>query len=335
MRRPRDLAPGIVLCAAIGAVSRLIQTAETRWLERPYIESLVVAILVGTAVRTAWEPTARFREGIGFCAREVLEFAVVLLGVSVDSALLAKAGPLLLGGIVLTVAVSLVASYAIGRSFGLNHRLALLVGCGNSICGNSAIAAIAPVIDAEPGDVAAAIAFTAVLGVVVVLTLPMLIPVAGLSERQYGVVAGLTVYAVPQVLAATLPVGAAAANLGTLVKLVRVLMLGPVVLALGFIRHSPAQRAGRPARAFVPWFIIGFFVLALARATGVVPAPVVDSARTWATVLTIAAMAALGLGVDVRTVRNAGPRVVATVIASLALLLGLSLRLATLLPRSL
>src|SRR5436853_7003212 len=85
--------------------------------------------------------------------------------------------------------------------------MSVLVACGNSICGNSAIAAVAPIIGARGEDIASSIAFTAVLGVVVVLGLPLLVPVLDLSLTQYGTLAGLTVYAVPQVLAATLPIG--------------------------------------------------------------------------------------------------------------------------------
>ena len=114
-------------------------------------------------------------------------------------------GPMLLG-IASVVAVAILASYGIGRLLGLPVRMALLVACGNSICGNSAIAAVAPVIGADGDDVAASIAFTAVLGVLAVLGLPLLAPLLGLSGHQYGVLAGLTVYAVPQVLAATAPV---------------------------------------------------------------------------------------------------------------------------------
>ena len=144
-------------------------------------------------------------------------------------------GPGLLVGIAAIVAIAVVASYGISRGLGLPVRMAILVACGNSICGNSAIAAVAAVIGANEDEVASSIAFTAVLGVVVVLTLPLLSPLLGLSVTQYGVLAGLTVYAVPQVLAATLPIGALANQVGTVVKLVRVLMLGPVVLALALV----------------------------------------------------------------------------------------------------
>src|SRR6202162_621297 len=112
------------------------------------------------------------------------------------------------------------------RAVGLPIRLSILVACGNSICGNSAIAAVAPVIGADSDDIASSISFTAVLGVVVVLGLPLLVPILQLSLTQYGVLAGLTVYAVPQVLAATLPIGELSNQVGTVVKLVRVLMLG-------------------------------------------------------------------------------------------------------------
>ena len=199
-----------------------------------------MAILLGVVIRTAWTPGERWHPGIAFSAKILLEIAVVLLGASVSAATVLALGPALLGGIVATVAVGLVTSYAIGRALGLRQRMAILVACGNSICGNSAIAAVAPVIGADGDDVASSIAFTAVLGVIVVLLLPLLVPVLLLSLTQYGVLAGLTVYAVPQVLAATLPIGELSNQVGTVVKLVRVLMLGPVVLALSLLTPPPA-----------------------------------------------------------------------------------------------
>ena len=126
--------------------------------------------------------------------------------------------------------------------------MCILIACGNSICGNSAIVAVAPIIGATSDEVASSIAFTAVLGVVVVLTLPLLVPILELSLTQYGVLAGLTVYAVPQVLAATLPIGALSNQVGTVVKLVRVLMLGPVVLGLSLLTRR-ARRGDDERRA--------------------------------------------------------------------------------------
>ena len=190
--------PGIGLCAAITAVAMAAQALEERVAGHPYVEALVLAILIGIAVRTAWTPHARFRTGIAFSAKQLLELAVTLLGASLSLTTLLASGPALLTGIVATVALTIAASCLICRLLGLPTRMAILIACGNAICGNSAIAAVAPVIGADSKDVAAAIAFTAVLSVLMVLGLPLFIPLAGLSPNQYGVLAGLTVYAVPR-----------------------------------------------------------------------------------------------------------------------------------------
>ena len=246
--RAAALLPGVGLATLVGLASWLVALVEERLFGHPVVEALVVAILLGMVVRTLWTPPVRLAAGIGFTAKGVLEVAVLLLGVSVDLPLLLRAGPALAVGIVLLVVLGIALSYGLGRLLGLPHKLAVLVACGNSICGNSAIAAVAPVIDAEAEHVASSIAFTAILGVAVVLGLPFLLHPLGLSFYQYGVLAGLTVYAVPQVLAAAFPVSALSGQVGTLVKLVRVLMLGPVVVffALQHQRTARAAATGGP-----------------------------------------------------------------------------------------
>jgi uncharacterized membrane protein YadS len=218
--------------------------------------------------------------------------------------------------------------------------MSVLIACGNSICGNSAIAAVAPVIGADGSDIASSISFTAVLGVVVVLGLPLLVPILRLSLTQYGALAGLTVYAVPQVLAATLPIGALSNQVGTVVKLVRVLMLGPVVLGFSLfarqlradkpqekpqdkLRDKPQVPAKRPrlrVTELVPWFIIGFVLVLLARSLGLIPLALLPPLTRTAALLTTVAMAALGLGVDVRVVARTGVRVTLAITFSLILL---------------
>ena len=229
------LLPGLALCAAVTAVATAAEAGEQRLFGRAWLEALVMAILIGTAVRSLWTPGPRWHCGIDFSAKILLEVAVMLLGAAISFRTLAAVGPGLLFGIAAVVALVIPTSFLICRALGLPRRMAILVACGNSICGNSAIAAVAPVIGADGDDVAASIAFTAVLGVLVVLGLPLLVPVLSLSHAQFGVLAGLTVYAVPQVIAAAAPVGLAAVQIGTLVKLVRVLMLGPVVLVLSVL----------------------------------------------------------------------------------------------------
>jgi uncharacterized integral membrane protein (TIGR00698 family) len=328
------LLPGLLLCLLVTALASVLQAIELGLAGEAYLEALVLAILLGVAIRTVWAPGVRWQPGVAFSARILLEVAVVLLGASVSVRTVLALGPALLGGIVLVVAVAIASSYGIGRMFGLPQRMAILVACGNAICGNSAIAAVAPVIGADGKDIASSIAFTAVLGVAVVLLLPLLVPVLLLSLTQYGVLAGLTVYAVPQVLAATLPIGALSNQVGTVVKLVRVLMLGPVVLCLSLLTRRLREAAGgEPVRGgpalheLVPWFIVGFLIVLALRSMNVIPAGMLLPIKTTASLLTTISMAALGLGVDIRVVVKAGVRVTAAVTVSLIVLGAISLGL--------
>ena len=325
------LLPGVGLCLAVTGAAYSLEAGEHALAGKAWLEALVLAILIGTAVRSLWTPSARWHDGIAFSAKYLLEVAVVLLGASVSAATILSAGAGLLAGIAAVVARAILLSFGIGRLLGLPTRMALLVACGNSICGNSAIAAVAPVIGADSDDVAASIAFTAVLGIVVVLGLPLLGSALGMSGLAFGALAGLTVYAVPQVIAAASPMGAAAVQIGTLVKLVRVLMLGPACLVLSLVaprlapQHLPAGEfvAGVPVLKrldlahLVPWFILGFLALVACRSLGLVPVAAIAPIGRIATLLTVVSMAALGLGVDVRTVAKAGGRVTAAVVLSL------------------
>ncbi|WP_413990303.1 YeiH family protein [Labrys okinawensis] len=324
----REIIPGAGLCIVVTALAMAAQLVETSLFGKAWLEALVLAILIGALVRTFAQPEKHFDRGITFGAKTLLEVAVVLLGASVSAAAIADAGPALIVGIAGVVAVSILLSFGIGRSLGLPYNMALLVACGNSICGNSAIAATAPVIGANGKDVAASIAFTAVLGVVAVICLPLLVPALGFSAGQYGVFAGLTVYAVPQVLAATAPVAALSVQIGTLVKLTRVLMLGPVILVLALIGErqraasadDSAVRAKPKLRQIVPWFIIGFLAMMALRSFDLLPQASLQPIASASNTLTIVSMAALGLTVDIRAVAKAGPRVTSTVILSLLVL---------------
>lgn len=324
--------PGVMLCVLITLVSIGIQYLEERAFGHPYVEALVIAILLGTAIRSAVTPSGRWQSGIAFSAKQLLEIAVVLLGASISFAAIAASGFVLIGAIVATVIMTLVASFGVSRLLGLSTKLSILIACGNSICGNSAIAAVAPVIKADGDDVASSISFTAILGVLMVLGLPLLIPLLQLSATQYGILAGLTVYAVPQVLAATVPSGLVSTQIGTFVKLVRVLMLGPLVVGMSlfaaYLRGNTAVgiRSVSPFK-LVPWFIIGFLIMATLRSFQVIPDGIVPPVTKLASLLTVVSMAALGLGVDIRVLSSVGGRVTAAVTLSLALLLLISIGL--------
>jgi uncharacterized membrane protein YadS len=262
---------------------------------------------------------------LAFAGRQLLEVAIVALGLTTDLGRFASAGvPLVLGTIV-TTSVALAAGIALARWCGLGQRHALLVASGNAICGNSAIVAVARAVDAPPIETASSIASTALLSIGLVLVLPLLGATMGLDDATYGAVAGMTVYAMPQVLAATLPIGVAAGELGTLVKLVRVMLMIPWLVWLGRGKGTAGDGFTAILRRTLPGYLLLFLAGAALRTSGVVPGVVAHGAQVAAHALTVVAMAGVGLSVDPGSLRTAGVRTSLAAVLSMGLLLALAL----------
>lgn len=321
----RRRAPGV---AAAGGVA-LAAWGVTR-LAAPHVswapDAVVLALLFGMIVHAVRPLPASWEEGVGFMGRQVLEVAIVVLGVTTDLRRFAAAGPLLVACTVGTTIVALGAGILIGRWSGLGRRHAVLVASGNAICGNTAIVAVARASGATALETASAIASTALLSIGLVLALPVIGTVTGLDDARYGALAGMTVYAMPQVLAATFPVSGAASEVGTMVKLVRVLLMVPWLVWLG--RQSregaapaPGSGVGAALRKVLPWYLVLFLVGAAVRTAGLIPPPVAQGAQVLAHALTVAAMAGVGLAVSPDSIRTAGVRTTLAALASMSLLL--------------
>lgn len=314
--------PGLALLVVLAVLATLIGQRI------PIVEPIVWAIVIGVAVRNVVGMPASSKAGVNVASKQLLELSVALLGAAINFNDILRAGPRLLILIALAVTLGILVSMTIGRAFGLPRKLAILIAVGNSICGNSAIAAVAPTIKADKRDVTTSIALTAVVGVIVVLTLPLLVPLLQLSLYQYGVVAGATVYAVPQVVAAGFSVSELSGQVATMVKLVRVLFLAPVVVTFALLF---ARKAGDSAKikksALLPWFVSSFLVLGVLRTVGLIPDWLSVDAKALSGMIMIVSMAALGMGVDFASVKSVGPRVFATVVLSILFLATLSLGL--------
>ena len=322
---------GLALCVVLGAAAYGLDQVERRVIEHAVIDSLVIALVAGIAIRNLVALPKSIDVGAKYASKQVLEASILLLGASVAFGQILEAGGTLFLLITSSVIGGLAVAWTVGHLLlGLRSKLAVLVGVGGSICGNSAVAAVAPAIGATADDVAAAIGISAILGVGQILLLPLLAPALNLTDYQYGVVAGIGVYAVPQVVAASFAVSTLSGQVATLVKLVRVLLLGPMIVVLRLLHRSevaspsgqtPLQRV----RDFVPWFIAGFVLLATLRSTGIISAAQGSDAQSVSKLLFVVAMAGLGLGVDLRNVRAVGARVASTVLATMAFMIAISL----------
>jgi uncharacterized integral membrane protein (TIGR00698 family) len=317
-----SLFPGASLCVALSVTAigaeHLVPQARSLGLD-----PMMLAMLAGVMLRSAGLPLSGFDAGIRAMARKPLEIAIAAMGATISAATIASMGATLPLVVFAAVAASIAASYWAGRLIGLEPRLAALVAAGNSICGNSAIMAVGPAIGAKAEETSRAIAFTASLSILVIAALPAFGSALGFDTLHFGVFAGMTVYAVPQVLAATSFMGPVSAEIGAVVKLVRVLTLGPVLMILGRFFSVEGAKPASLSR-IAPWYILGFFAMMAFNLTGALPEQAVTLCRFVAGALPVVAMAALGLSVDLRELACSGGRIAAAGVVSALMLIAIS-----------
>lgn len=317
---------GLVWCAGAAGMAFL----AGRLL--PGLSPLLLAIVFGVAVSGFGLVPDAARPGLGFASRRLLRVGVGLLGLQLALTDILALGPGMLFVIVAVVVVGITTTLAVGRLLRVDARQTLLIACGFSICGAAAVAAVDGVVDAEEEEVAAAVGLVVVFGTVMIPAVPLLGGLLGLSGTQIGLWAGASIHEVAQVVAAAGTLGAGALGVAVVVKLGRVLMLGPVLAVVGYVERRRLSAAGASAARppLVPWFVVGFLAMAALRTTGWVPAPVIDGVALVEGLLLAMAMFALGCGVQWRGVKALGVRPVAlasvsTVVVALTALAGITL----------
>ncbi|MEE2656086.1 MAG: putative sulfate exporter family transporter [Chloroflexota bacterium] len=313
-------APGLGLCCVIAALIIAITNQGSRII----LDPLLVALLLGIVFKNIFPKTQWHNAGTKFAAKFILEFSVMILGASIFFPKVVSAGPGLFGLILCGVVGSMLIAYLLGHIIlKLSTNLAILIGVSNSICGNSAAMVIAPIIGASSAELTSVIAISGLLGAAQIILLPLLVPAFGLSEYHYGVVAGMAVYAVAQVYAASATVSAASASVATFVKLVRVVLLAPLVITIQLFITAKQTGVATEVRAenevrtrgnitlhqYVPWFVIGFIVLAALRSVEIIDEATGNHIREFSRYSFLVAMFAIGLGVDIRDLFNTGAKV--------------------------
>ena len=280
----------------------------------------VFAILIGMAMAllVPGERDEPLAAGVKFTSRKVLQWAVVLLGFGLNLAQIARVGMTSLPIILSTIATSLVVAFVLCRALKIPGKIATLVGVGSSICGGSAIAATAPVIDADDEEIAQAISVIFLFNVVAALVFPTLGGMLGLTNEGFGLFAGTAVNDTSSVTAAAaawdgMHPGANTLDAATIVKLTRTLAIIPITLALGIWQARQARRAGGESRntfslrrAF-PTFIVFFVLASVATTVLALPASVTAPIKELSKFLIVMAMAAIGFNTNVvKLVRTGG-----------------------------
>ena len=317
----RGRLPGLALTLAIAVVATTLGTFV------PIVGGPVTGIVLGVALAAMIRPGLRLQPGITFSSHTLLQVSVVVLGTQLSLTQVVTVGgaslPVMLG----TLGTCLVSAYWIGRWLGIAGNLATLIGVGTGVCGASAVAAVTPVIGAAGVEVAYAMSTIFCFNIVAVLTFPALGHLLGLSQHAFGLFAGTAVNDMSSVVATATTYGPAAANYAVVVKLTRTLLIIPVSLGLSALvarrtrrtaqpgavaptapPHTSARRTLMGTGRLVPWFLIGFLLLAAINSLGLVPAsahPVLSGVSIF---LITVALSAIGLSTDLPGLLRAGPR---------------------------
>lgn len=299
------IVPGVALAATIAVVANMMRSIPAVATFSP----MILAIVIGMAVRNLAGTPALARAGISFSMRRLLRLAIVLLGFQITLTQLATVGT---KGI-LIVAGTLVATFgftlAAGRALGVERKLTQLIAAGTSICGASAVVATNSVTEASDEDVAYAIACVTIFGSIAMFVYPMLPRLLHLDADAYGLWSGASIHEIAQVAAASFQNSQRAGEMATVAKLARVMLLAPVVLTLSVVTRASAQPAGgKSARPPIPWFAIGFVAIAALNSVVCIPAGLRSATITFSTFLLTMALAAMGLETDVSKLYAEGLR---------------------------
>ena len=298
------LLPGLAVCFGLAWAAILIRNATGLAALNP----VVVALAAGIAIRAAIGMPAALKSGAAFAVRPVLRAAIVILGLQVTLGELLSIGGGALTLAFASVALTLPFTIWLGARLGVATTLAQLIGTGTGICGASAIVAANQVVGGKQEDVAYALAVITLCGTAALILFPALAPLFGLDARAYGLWAGSSIHEVVQAVGAAAAGGPDAAEIGTITKLARVVLLAPAVLLLGlWVRRGTSSEA-RAVKAPIPWFAFGFLAMVAIGSTGFVP-PEITRASRWIVPLMLAAsVAALGLNTDLRALKARGLR---------------------------
>lgn len=303
-----NIIPGFLASLILALLAKKIESL----LPVHLIGASVIALLSGMLIRSFFAPKI-LKPGLKFTSKKVLKFAIILLGASLSVNVILSVGKMSLLVMVFTLLTCFGGGYFIGRALGLNWKLSNLISAGTGICGGSAIAAIAPVIDAEDSDIAYAISATFLFDMAMIILFPIMGHALGLSDMAYGLWAGTAVNDTSSVVAAGYAFSEAAGDYATMVKLTRTLSIIPTVLVFTFVnlrlkRKNNETADGKKVNVLklFPWFIVGFLLLAALNSLGFIPSDVSASLKSLSKLLMIAALAAIGLNTGFSELKKSG-----------------------------
>lgn len=334
---PKELVsyiPGFIIALGIAAIAKFLESL----LPIHVIGASVIALFIGMIINAIWKPTPLFAKGLKFTSKKILKFAIILLGASLNIGVVLDVGKQSLIVMIFTLLTCFGGGYFIGKALKINWKLSNLISAGTGICGGSAIAAIAPVIDADDSDVAYAMSSTFLFDMAMIVLFPIMGRALGLTDNAYGLWAGTAVNDTSSVVAAGYAFSEAAGDFATMVKLTRTLSIIPTVITFAIIAARLERKkqlaAGMEATGkakfnitkIIPWFILGFLALTAINSFGVIPAEVSATLKDISKFLMISALAAIGLNTSFKDMMKSGiaPMIHGFIISALVVIVAIA-----------
>ena len=302
---------GVAICFALAGMAILLEELIPGGL----LGASIIALFMGTIINSFFHPKW-IQPALKFTSKRILKVAIVLLGASLSVNTILSVGKMTFFVMIFTFAMCFGGGYFVRKIFKLNWKLGNLISAGTGICGGSAVAAIAPVIDADDKDIAFAMSSTFLFDMVMIALYPLMGKALGMTDIAYGIWAGTSVNDTASVVASGYAFSEIAGDFATMVKLTRTIAIIPTVLVFAFVGTRMKQKELQTAAGgegkkvnivkIIPWFICGFLALAIINSIGWIPAGVSSLMKTASKFLMVSALAAIGLGTSITDFKKAG-----------------------------
>ena len=317
MKNILKLIPGIAGSLLIAFVAVFLESLMPIHI----IGAAVIAMFIGMIINYFLKDTKILTSGIKFTSKKILKFAIILLGLSLNITTVLNVGKMSLMVMVFTLLTCFGGGYFIGKALGLNWKLSNLISAGTGICGGSAIAAIAPTIDADDNDIAYAMSATFLFDMAMIVLFPIMGNALGMTDQAFGIWAGTAVNDTSSVVATGYAFSEAAGDYATMVKLTRTLAIIPTVITFALIQLNIKRKEIKEAQSgtedlkmnfsitkIFPWFILGFLAMVIVSSIFNIPDVVVSNTKSISKFLMVCALAAIGLNTSFASMKKAGIR---------------------------
>ena len=333
------IVPGVMLSVGVALLACWLESL----LPIHLIGSAVIAMFIGMLLNYFLKDTKLFASGLKFTSKKILKFAIILLGLSLNITTILNVGKMSLTVMIFTLLTCFGGGYFIGRALGLNWKLSNLISAGTGICGGSAIAAIAPTIDADDNDVAYAMSATFLFDMAMIVLFPIMGRALGMTDQAFGIWAGTAVNDTSSVVATGYAFSEGAGDFATMVKLTRTLAIIPTVITFAFVQlrlkrkealansqNGSELKANFSIKKIFPWFILGFLAMSIVASVFSIPVTVVSSTKAASKFLMVCALAAIGLNTSFASMKKAGirPMIHGFIISALVVIVALVVEIA-------